>query len=356
MALESVTLLKNANNALPLHKAAIKSIAVIGPLGNSVHWDWYGGIPPHATTPLDGIKAEAGPGVTVTYTADNTNGAAEAAAKAADVAIVVVGNDPTCGPNMATEWNADGTKPCADPGDGREGRDRETLALAQEDLVKAVHAANPKTVMILVSSFPYTINWSQRNVPAILHMTHASQDEGTALAQVLFGDYNPGGHLVETWPAAMDQLPAMMDYDIRHGRTYMYFKGVPLYPFGFGLSYTTFRYTNIKTDAPVLARDGTVTVSVDVTNVGHVTGDTVVQLYVRHLKSKIEWPGKQLEGFKRVSLAPGEMKTVEIPLKASQLAWWNAAHQGFEVETTPVSLMVGESAADIRLSHVLPVQ
>ncbi len=356
IALESVVLLKNAGAALPLQKAAVKSIAVIGPLADSVHWDWYGGTPPYTVTPLDGIKAEAGPNVTVTYTADNTNGAAVAAAKAADVAIVVVGNDPTCGPNMAHDWIADGTKPCADPGDGREGRDRETLALAQEELVKAVHAANPKTVMILVSSFPYTINWSQANIPAILHMTHASQDEGTALAKVLFGAYNPGGHLVETWPASVDQLPPMMDYDIRHGRTYMYFKAKPLYPFGFGLSYTTFRYANLRTDAPALARDGTIHVDVDVTNTGHVAGDTVVQLYVGYPKSKVSRPGKQLQGFQRVTLAPGETKTVEIPLKASQLAYWNTAKQAFEVEGEPVTLKVGESSADIKLSHALPVR
>ncbi len=356
IALESVVLLKNADATLPLRKDKVKSIAVIGPLANSVHWDWYGGTPPYAVTPLDGIRAEAGPGVTVTYTADNTGGAAVAAAKAADVAIVVVGNDPTCGPNMANDWNADGTKPCADPGDGREGRDRETLALAQEELVKAVHAANPKTVMILVSSFPYTINWSQANIPAILHMTHASQDEGTALAQVLFGAYNPGGHLVETWPQSADQLPPMMDYDIRHGRTYMYFKAKPLYPFGYGLSYTTFRYAHLRTDAPALATDGTIHVDVDVTNTGHVAGDTVVQLYVGYPESKVMRPAEQLQGFKRVTLAPGETKIVEIPLTAAQLAYWNTTRQAFEVESEPVTLKVGDSSADIKLSQVLPVR
>ena len=117
--------------------------------------------------------------------------------------------------------------------------------LYQEQLIKQVYAANPKTVVILVSSFPFAINWTQANIPAILHMTHASQDEGTALAKVLFGDYNPGGHLVETWPKSLDQLPPMMDYNIRDGRTYMYFKGEPLYPFGFGLSYTTFKFSNL---------------------------------------------------------------------------------------------------------------
>ncbi len=356
IALESVTLLKNDRGALPLNRGAVKSIAVIGPLADSVHWDWYGGTPPYTVTPLDGIKAEAGPGVAVTYTADNTGGAAVAAAKAADVAIVVVGNDPTCGPNMANDWTDNGTKPCADSGDGREGRDRATLALAQEELVKQVYAANPKTVMILVSSFPYTINWSQQHLPAILHMTHASQDEGTALAQVLFGDYNPGGHLVETWPASEDQLPPMMDYDIRHGRTYMYFKGQPLYPFGYGLSYTTFGFSHLRTEAPSLTKTGTTMVDVDVTNTGHVAGDTVVQLYVAYPKSKVTRPGKSLQGFKRVTLAPGETRTVQIPLAASQLAYWNTAKQAFTVESEPVTLMVGDSSADIKLKQALPIR
>ena len=236
MALESIVLMKNDKHTLPLSKTAIRRIAVIGPHADSVHWDWYGGIPPYKVTALDGIRAALGPGVQVDYVPDNGSGAAERAARAADVAVVLVGNDPTCGPNMGKEWTDAGTKPCADPGDGREGRDRETLALAQEALVKQVLAANPKTVMVLMSSFPYTINWSKQHVPAIVQMAHSSQDQGSALAQVLFGDYNPGGKLVATWPASMDQLPPMMDYDIRHGRTYMYAKGEPLFPFGHGLS------------------------------------------------------------------------------------------------------------------------
>lgn len=355
MALESVVLLKNDKGALPLQKTKLKSVAVIGPLADSVHWDWYGGTPPYAVTPLAGIKSALGPDVAVTYAADNTNGKAVAAAKAADAVIVIVGNDPTCGPNMAHDWTDSGTKPCADPGDGREGRDRETLALAQEDLVKAVYAANPKTVMVLISSFPYTINWSQDHVPAILHMTHSSQDEGTALASVIFGDYNPGGHLVATWPASMDQLPPMMDYNIRHGRTYMYAKGKPLYPFGFGLSYTTFGYANLKTSAPQIAKDGDIIVSVDVSNTGKVAGDTVVQLYVGYPNSKVERPAKELEGFRRVHLAAGETKSVDIPLKASQLAYWNVTTKAFDVESAPVTLMIGQSSPDIVASKSLTV-
>jgi beta-glucosidase len=241
------------------------------------------------------------------------------------------------------------------PSDGREGRDRESITLEQEELVKQVYAVNPKTVMILVSSFPYAINWSQANVPAILHMAHASQDEGTALAKVLFGGYDPGGHLVTTWPASLDQEPPMMDYNIRDGRTYMYFKGKPLYPFGYGLSYTTFRYGKLATSAPRLERDGSITVSVDVTNTGSRAGDAVVQLYVKHLKSKVTRPREELEGFERVSLMPNETKTVQISLKAAQLAYWDDKEHDFKVEAEPVSLMVGDSSADIKLAKTIPV-
>ncbi len=353
LALESIVLLKNARHALPLSKQAIKSIAVIGPHADSVHWDWYGGKAPYTVTALAGIKAALGPGVTVNYARDGDD--AVKAAQASDVAVVMVGNDPTCGPHMAKEWTDAGTRPCADPGDGREGRDRETLALRQEELVKRVLAANPKTVMVLVSSFPFTINWSQQHVPAIVQMAHSSQDQGTALAQVLFGDYNPGGKTVSTWPAAESQLPPMMDYDIRHGRTYLYAKGTPLYPFGHGLSYTTFKYSALRISRAALAADGAVSVEVDVTNTGKAAGDSVVQLYARFPTSKVERPRRALVGFERLTLKPGERRTVRIALKASQLAYWNVQRKAFEVEPVPVRLMVGASSADIKLERTLPV-
>jgi len=360
MALESVVLLKNENAFLPLRKDAIKSIAVIGPLADSVHWDWYGGTPPYTITPLEGIRAEAGPGVKVTYAESELGNAAVNAAKDADVAVVVIGNDPTCGPDMGHDWHqtvdGGGTLACTVPSDGREGRDRESIILAQEQLVKQVYAANPKTVVILVSSFPFAINWSQAHVPAILHMAHSSQDEGTALAQVLFGDYNPGGRLVVTWPKSIDQLPPMMDYNIRDGRTYMYFKGEPLYSFGYGLSYTTFKYSNLRTSSAEVAKDGAVTVSVDVTNTGSRAGDDVVQLYVKHLGSKVERPNEELKGFERVALKPNETKTVQITLKASALAWWDESLPGFRVEAEPVRVMIGNSSSDIQLATMVNVQ
>jgi beta-glucosidase len=361
IALESVVLLKNENAFLPLKKDAIKSIAVIGPLADSVHWDWYGGTPPYAITPLQGIKNELGPTVKVTYAASETGNAAVDAARSSDVAVVVVGNDPTCGPDMPHDWfsTKDGggvTLPCTVASDGREGRDRESITLEQEQLVKQVFAVNPKTVVVLISSFPFSINWTQANVPAILHMAHASQDEGTALAKVLFGEYNPGGHLVVTWPKSLEQLPPMMDYNIRDGRTYMYFKGDPLYPFGYGLSYTTFQYANLRTSSSRLTKDGTVTVIVDVTNTGRVAGDAVVQLYVKHPNSTVERPREELKGFQRVTIQPNETKTVQIPLKASSLAWWDEKLPGFRVEAEPIRVMIGDSSSDILLSALVRVE
>jgi beta-glucosidase len=364
MAQESVVLLKNQNNLLPLDKKKIKSIAVIGPLADVVHWDWYGGTPPYAVTPLQGIQKEAGTDVKVNYAAYDTPNGEEAALKAAseaDVAVVVVGNNPTCGDeghawyNTPTEGGGI-TLPCTDPGDGREGRDRETMDLYQEQIIKQVFIKNPKTVVMLITSFPFTIKWTDANIPAILTMAHASQDEGTALAQVLFGDYNPGGHLVRTWPKSADQLPPRMDYNIRDGYTYMYFKGKPLYPFGYGLSYTTFKFSKLRANSLRLAKDGSLMVSVDVTNTGSRAGDEVVQLYVQHLKSAVSRPHQELEGFERISVDPGQTKTASIKLTATQLAYWDVHTHAFHVEPEPVSLMIGDSSANIALKTTIQVE
>jgi beta-glucosidase len=187
-------------------------------------------------------------------------------------------------------------------------------------------------------------------------MSHTSQDEGTALAQVLFGDANPGGHLVVTWPKSLDQEPPLMDYNLRDGHTYMYFKGAPLYPFGFGLSYTTFQYSHLKTSAKQMAKSGTVTVSVDVTNTGSRDGDAVVQLYVAHPHSKVQRPREELEGFQRVHVAAGKTTTVAIPLPATRLAYWDVQSQQLRVEAEPVRLMVGDSSAHLPLETTVQVE
>ncbi len=343
---KSIVLLKNANALLPLDRRAIKSVAVIGPRADQVLLDWYSGTPPYVVTPLQGIRNKVGASVEVRHAKGDDNDETERVARSSDLAIVVVGNHPTCDA---------GWEKCPTPSDGKEAVDRLSIQLEQEELIKRVYKANPKTVVVLRASFPYAINWTQENVPAIVHLANNSQEEGNALADVLFGDYNPAGRLVQTWPKSEEQLPPMMDYDIRRGRTYMYFKTEPLYPFGHGLSYTTFSYSNLRTSAVHRSPDSPISISVDVKNTGRLAGEEVVQLYVKHLASAVERPLKELKGFARVALRPGELKTVRLTLKGEQLAYWDAARRRFTVEDGRVMVMVGSSSADIKLEKAVRI-
>ena len=345
---ESIVLLKNTGNLLPLNKKIIKTIAMIGPRANQVVFDWYSSQGPYAITPIEGVKNKVGAKVKIQFALGDDVAAAVKLAKSSDVAIVCVGNNP----NLDNGW-----KKISGPDEGREDLDRKSISLgAQEELIKAVMAANPKTIVVLKSSFPYAINWIQENVPAIVHMAHSSQEEGSALADVLFGDFNPGGRLVQTWPKSLDQLPEMLDYNIRNGRTYMYFKGEPLYPFGFGLSYTTFAWSNLKTNTPTITNDGSLTVSVDVKNTGKRDGDEVIQLYVKHLNSQVSRPLQELKGFQRVHLKAGEQQTVAIELPAKRLAYWDISKNDWHVERDSIEIRMGTSSADIRLQKKLKVE
>lgn len=340
----SIVLLKNeaAESAsaplLPLDASRIRRIAVIGQYANRIVQDWYSGKPPYEVTILDGIRQAVGPDVEVTYTEDNRMGEAEAAAAQADVAIVCVGNHPY---GTDARWKVNPV-----PSDGREAVDREALTLPHEDLVKLVRKANPHTVLVLVSSFPYAINWSQAHVPAILQATHCCQEQGNGVADVLFGRVNPAGRTVQTWVSDITELPPMMDYDIRHGRTYMYYQGEPLYPFGYGLSYTTFRYGKPK----LLSRptDDTLRVSVTVKNDGPRDGDEVVQLYVRYLDSAVDRPRQQLCAFRRVAIAVGQSEQVTLTVPRSELAYFDEDSDEFVDEKGRVELCVGASSADLR--------
>lgn len=343
---KSVVLLKNSINLLPLNKSKIKSIAVIGPRANEVLFDWYSGTPAYAVTILQGIKNAVGKDVDVFYAPSDEMDKATIAARKADVAIVCIGNHPF---GTDARWMVSPV-----PSDGREAVDRKAITLEQEDLVKLVLQANPKTVMILVSNFPYAINWSQENVPVILHVTNSSQELGNGLADVIFGDVNPAGRTTQTWVKSITDLPPMMDYDIRHGRTYQYLKEKPLYPFGFGLSYTRFEYSDLKISKPTLT--DSILVSVNVKNTGKRDGDEVVQLYVSYPDSKLERPVKQLKGFKRVFIRAGESKTVEIPLKAMDLAYWNVEKHAFTVEKGKVKLMIGSSSESILKTIIVDVK
>jgi beta-glucosidase len=257
------------------------------------------------------------------------------AATGADAAVVVVGSMPFI--------------------NGREAHDRTFMGLppAQEAMVEAVTKANPNTIVVLEDSYPTTINWEQANDPAILWTTHAGQETGHALADVLFGDYDPSGHLTQTWPQSQSQVADIMDYDIiKSGQTYMYSNQTPLYPFGYGLSYTSFKYGPLRlSDHAMNALSGgdgrQVTASLDVTNTGQYPGRDVVQLYEHQDHSRVAQPIEKLIGFQNVELAPGQTQTVTFQVKASDLAFWDVTRSMWVVERSPFELMAGESSANI---------
>jgi beta-glucosidase len=191
-------------------------------------------------------------------------------------------------------------------------------------------------------------------VPAIVEAWYPGQAGGSAIADVLFGDYNPAGRLPVTFYKSVSDLPSFEDYAMK-GRTYRYFTGTPLYPFGHGLSYTTFAYKNLRASAERFTAAGTVGVSVDVTNTGAKAGDEVVQLYVSHPSSRVPRAIEELRGYRRVTLQPGETRTVRFSIPVSSLAYWNEPTHGWVVESEPVKLLVGASSADIRAEHTIQI-
>jgi beta-glucosidase len=239
--------------------------------------------------------------------------------------------------------------------DGFRGGDRTSIDLpaAQQRLLEKVVAVGKPTVLVLLNGSALAVNWAQANVPAIVEAWYPGQ-AGNAIADVLFGDYNPGGRLPVTFYKSVNDLPAFDDYTMA-GRTYRFFKGEPLYAFGHGLSYTTFAYKDLRTNADSVSATDTITVRVDVTNTGTRTGDEVVQLYVQHLGSAVERPRQDLRGYQRLTVAPGQTRTVELRVPASSLAYWNADSHRWVVEGEPVRLQVGASSADIRLTRTIQV-
>ncbi|HEY2376382.1 MAG TPA: glycoside hydrolase family 3 C-terminal domain-containing protein [Gemmatimonadaceae bacterium] len=232
---------------------------------------------------------------------------------------------------------------------GFRGGDRTQLDLPapQEHLLERIASLGKPTVLVLMNGSALAVNWAQEHVPAILEAWYPGQAGGTAIADVLFGDYNPAGRLPVTFYKSVNDLPAFDDYRMA-GRTYRFFTGTPLYPFGQGLSYTTFAYSDVRADrAHASARD-TITVSVDVANTGTRAGDEVVQVYVEHSGHAVLRPLKDLRAYTRVRLAAGEKRTITLPLAISSLAYWNEATQQWTVEREPVRILIGASSADIR--------
>lgn len=338
--LKSIVLLKNQDHLLPLDRHKIKKIAVIGQRATEVLQDWYAGKPFYTVNVLDAIREEAGNDIEVRYVKTNRMDSARTVAAWADVAIVCVGNHPTC--------NA-GWEQAPVISEGKEAVDRQSLQLDQEDLLLQVAQTNPNTIGVLISSFPYAINRANQTVPALLHLTQCSQELGHAVSDVIFGHYNPAGRLTQTWVKNITDLPHMMDYDITHGRTYMYFKEKPLYPFGYGLSYTRFNYSGTTLNDRVIERGDTLRVCFNLKNSGDMDGDEVVQLYVSARKHTDKDPIKQLKAFQRISLRKGETKKVELTVPYTELQVWDEKQNRFILPDKEMTLEIGASSSDIRL-------
>lgn len=338
--LKSIVLLKNQDHLLPLDRHKIKKIAVIGQRATEVLQDWYAGKPFYTVNVLDAIREEAGNDIEVRYVKTNRMDSARTVAAWADVAIVCVGNHPTCDA---------GWEQAPVISEGKEAVDRQSLQLDQEDLLLQVAQTNPNTIGVLISSFPYAINRANQTVPALLHLTQCSQELGHAVSDVIFGHYNPAGRLTQTWVKNITDLPHMMDYDITHGRTYMYFKEKPLYPFGYGLSYTRFNYSGTTLDDRVIERGDTLRVCFNLKNSGDMDGDEVVQLYVSARKHTDKDPIKQLKAFQRISLRKGETKKVELTVPYTELQVWDEKQNRFILPDKEMTLEIGASSSDIRL-------
>jgi beta-glucosidase len=346
IAARSLVLLKNDGNVLPLDKT-IRSIALVGPLADNkqdVLGSWTGdGKSEAAITLLQGIKSKV-PQTKINYakgcevSCDKSDGfeAAVSAAKESDVVIIAVGESADMSGEAASRSSLD-------------------LPGRQLELVKAVQAMGKPTVVVLMNGRPLTIKWIAENTPAVLETWFAGSEAGNAIADVLFGDVNPGGKLPATFPRAVGQVPLYYNHfntgrppDPKNKYTskYLDVDWKPLFPFGYGLSYTKFEITNLRLSAPRIPLNGKLTATVEVRNIGKRAGDEVVQLYIRDQVASVTRPVKELKGFERVTLQPGETKRIEFLLGTEQLGFWNRQMR-FVVEPGDFKVMVGSNSEDV---------
>jgi beta-glucosidase len=354
---EAITLLKNKDNLLPLAKTKYKRIAVIGPNAAELHLGGYSNKPGRGVSVLQAIKTKVGTSAEVVYAlgckitesdpdwdADKVvlgdpvlNGkrieeAAKVAASADVVILALGGNEQT----SREAWAAN------HPGD----RDSLDLLGNQDDLVRAVLATGKPTIVFLQHGRPNSINYIAEHVPAILDGWYLGQEGGTAVADVLFGDYNPAGRLPITVPRSTGQLPDYYYQKPSAKREYLGSTVLPLFPFGWGLSYATFKYANLRATPDSIGPQGRATVSVDVTNSGAIRGDEVVQLYIRDEVSSVTRPVKELRGFRRITLNPGETKSVEFVLGPDELSFLNRDMHRV-VEPGTFAIMAGGNSVDL---------
>lgn len=354
---ESIILLKNDNHLLPLDRGKYKRIAVIGPNAAEVHLGGYSDKPGRGSSILQGIRDKVGSsaqvlyaeGVKITETAPDYNAdkvvlgnpelnarrtaQAVQVARQADVVILALGgNEQTSREAWAVNH----------PGD------RTSLDLLgnQDDLVKAILATGKPVVVVMIHGRPLSINYVAEHVPAILDGWYLGQETGTAVADVLFGDYNPGGKLPITVPRSVGQLPDYYYQKPSAKREYLDSSTTPLFPFGYGLSYSTFQYKNLRVSPQAIGPEGTATVSVDVTNTGRMRGDEVAQLYIHDLVSSVTRPIKELRGFERITLDPGQTKTLQFILGPEELSFLNREMKRV-VEPGDFDVMVGGNSVDL---------
>lgn len=354
---EAIILLKNQNNLLPLDRNKYKHIAIIGPNAAELHLGGYSDNPGRGVSILDGIKNKVGAssqilyseGCKITETAPDWNADkvvlgdpalnakrivdAVQVAKKADVVILVLGeNEQTSREAWAPTHEGD--------------RDSLDLLGNQDDLAKAIVATGKPTVVFLIHGRPNSINYIAANVPAILDGWYLGQETGTAVADVLFGDYNPGGKLPITVPRTVGQLPDYYYQKPSAKREYLGTTTQPLFPFGYGLSYSTFKYSNLRLTPDTIGPQGQTRVSVDVNNTSNVRGDEVAQLYIRDEVSSVTRPVKELRGFQRITLDPGQTQTVEFTLGTEHLSFLNADMHRV-VEPGTFKIMVGGNSVDL---------
>ncbi len=318
-ARESIVLLKNSENFLPLSKD-IKKIAVIGPNADDyeVLLANYHGMFSKYVSPLQGIKNKMGKTAEIIYAkgckikGKSKKGFPEAieAAKTADVVIMVMGISQLFErEEVPFPWTDD---------------DRKFLDLPkiQQELLEEISKINTSIILVLLNGSPITVNWAHEHIPAIIDLWYPGEMGGQALADVIFGDYSPAGRLPVTFVKSENDLPPLLDYNMK-GRTYRYSQKEPLYPFGYGLSFTTFQYSNLKLNKKELDASEELHISVDIKNTGSFIGDEVVQLYLKDVEASVRIPHWQLQGFKRITIAPNEAKTITFSLKARQMALIN---------------------------------
>ncbi len=365
-ARRSIVLLKNQNNTLPLDKNKLKSVAVIGPNAGRAHLGGYTDPnPPRTVSVLEGVRNKVGNAVKVNYAEGvkitkeggnwfgdtNTlndaandqkliNEAVAAAVNSEAVILVIGGNEDTNKEAWAENHLGD--------------RDSLELVGRQNDLVKAVLEAGKPTVVFLINSGPLAVNYVAENVPAILEGFYLGEETGTAAADVLFGDYNPGGKLTVSFPRSVGQLPIYYNRKPTARRGYLFSTTEPLFPFGFGLSYTTFSYSNLKITRPAIKADEDTTVTFDVKNTGKVRGDEVAQMYLRDEISSVTRPVKELKDFTRISLEPNETKQITFKITPSKLAFYNREMKRV-VEPGTFQIMVGGNSVDL-ISQQLEVR